>query len=107
VTRPGGLNEASDLDVAIEGALGAEDFFALWRDLERAVDSWPVDLVELDRRDVHFAQRIRHLFRGAYRMHLDPDRLAVVRNKAMRLRECYEADIKQFIAFLDAMARLE
>ncbi len=59
VTRPGGLNETSDLDVAVEGALGAEDFFALWRELERAVDSWPVDLVELDRRSVHFVQRVR------------------------------------------------
>jgi predicted nucleotidyltransferase len=59
VTRPGGLNETSDLDVAVEGVLGAEDFFALWRELERAVDSWPVDLVELDRRSVHFVQRVR------------------------------------------------
>ncbi len=59
VTRPGGLNETSDLDVAVEGTLGAEDFFAFWRELERAVDSWPVDLVELDRRSVHFVQRIR------------------------------------------------
>ncbi len=59
VTRPGGLNETSDLDVAVEGVLGAEDFFALWRELERAVDSWPVDLVELDQRSVHFVQRVR------------------------------------------------
>lgn len=59
VTRPGGLSEASDLDVAVEGTLGAEAFFALWRDLERAVDSGPIDLVELDQRSVHFVQRVR------------------------------------------------
>jgi predicted nucleotidyltransferase len=59
VTRPGGLGEASDLDVAVEGTLSAEAFFALWRDLERAVDSGPIDLVELDQRSVHFVQRVR------------------------------------------------
>lgn len=35
-TRPGGLGAASDLDVAVEGTLSAEEFFAFWRDLERA-----------------------------------------------------------------------
>ncbi len=58
-TRPGGLGAASDLDVAVEGTLSAEEFFAFWRDLERTVDVGPIDLVELDRRDVYFAQRIR------------------------------------------------
>jgi predicted nucleotidyltransferase len=59
VTRPGGLGADSDLDVAVEGMLSAEEIFALWRDLEHAADSGPIDLVELDQRDVHFAQRIR------------------------------------------------
>lgn len=59
VTRLGGLGADSDLDVAVEGTLSAEEFFALWRDLERATDSGPIDLVELDQRDVHFTQRIR------------------------------------------------
>ena len=58
VTRPGGLSEISDLDVAVEGMLGAEEFFALWRELEQTVDEWPVDLVELDRRAAHFARRV-------------------------------------------------
>ncbi len=50
-------------------------------------------------------RRFRHLFRGAYRLHLDPDRLAVVRNKAIRLRSVYQADIDQFVAFLDELLR--
>jgi predicted nucleotidyltransferase len=59
LTRPGGLNETSDLDVAVEGLLSAYDFFALWAELERAIHGWSLDLVELDRRGLHFAQRVR------------------------------------------------
>ena len=37
--------------------LEAEQYFALWRQLEQAVVSWPVDLVELDQ-EVPFAVRV-------------------------------------------------
>ncbi len=56
--RPAALRTTSDVDVAIEGALDAEEYFALWRELERAVPGWPIDLVELDD-DLPFAARVR------------------------------------------------
>ncbi len=58
VLRPGAFRSTSDVDVAVEGKLRAEDYFALWRALERAARGWPIDLVELER-DVRFADRIR------------------------------------------------
>lgn len=58
VLRPGALRSTSDIDVAIEGRLDAEEYFALWRELEQAVRGWPIDLVELDR-DLPFAARVR------------------------------------------------
>jgi predicted nucleotidyltransferase len=48
----------SDVDIAIEGRLSAEDYFALWWALEEIVPSWQVDLVQLDQ-DVHVAARVR------------------------------------------------
>ncbi|MBC7225959.1 MAG: nucleotidyltransferase domain-containing protein [Thermoflexales bacterium] len=57
VTRPGEMGRRSDVDVAVEGKLSAEDYFALWRALEEATGQ-PVDLVELTD-DVPFARRVR------------------------------------------------
>lgn len=56
--RPGAMRAASDIDVAVEGELRAEEYFALWRELENAASNWTVDLVELDR-EVRFAERVR------------------------------------------------
>lgn len=50
-------------------------------------------------------RRFRHLFRGAYRLHLDPERLIVVRTKAMRLRGVYQADLERFVVFLGDLLR--
>lgn len=36
VTDPGQMGPASDVDVAVEGTLSPEDYFALWRALEEA-----------------------------------------------------------------------
>jgi predicted nucleotidyltransferase len=58
VLRSGAWRSTSDIDLAIEGTLSAEAYFALWRELERAAAGWPIDLVELDR-DLHFADRVR------------------------------------------------
>jgi hypothetical protein len=33
-------------------------------------------------------------------VHLDPDRLAIVRNKAQKLRSVYQADLARFVGFL-------
>lgn len=56
--RPGAMRADSDIDIAVEGTLSAEAYFALWRALERAASDWTIDLVELDR-DVRFADRVR------------------------------------------------
>jgi predicted nucleotidyltransferase len=58
VLRPGALRSTSDVDVAFEGDLNAEEYFALWRALERAAPDWVIDLVDLSR-DVRFADLIR------------------------------------------------
>lgn len=57
VTRPGDMGRRSDVDVAVEGKLSAEDYFALWRALEEASGE-PIDLVELTD-DLPFASRVR------------------------------------------------
>ena len=58
VLYPGGLRSTSDIDVAIEGELDAQEYFALWRELERAAPGWLIDLVELGQ-DLHFAALVR------------------------------------------------
>jgi len=52
-------------------------------------------------------RRFRHLFRSAYRLHLDPERLALVRRKARALEAVYRLDIDRFLAFLDSLLQLE
>jgi predicted nucleotidyltransferase len=47
VTRPGAFDTASDIDIAVEGTTAA-DYFAVWRDLERALPDWTVDVREVD-----------------------------------------------------------
>ncbi len=47
--------------------------------------------------------RFRHLFRSAYRLRLDPDRLALVLKKAHALQTVYLGDLEQFITFLDQL----
>jgi predicted nucleotidyltransferase len=85
--RPGRLRVTSDLDVAVEGLLGAEEYFALWRELERAVHDWPIDLVDLDRRGVYFAARVRETGELTY--------------------ERGDSNIGQFLAFLDDLSQAE
>lgn len=58
ILRRGALRRDSDLDIAVEGSLSAEAYFALWRQLEGALSGQTVDLVELDR-DLRFADRVR------------------------------------------------
>jgi predicted nucleotidyltransferase len=98
VLHPGRLRSTSDVDVAIEGKLDAQEYFTLWRELERAAPGWLIDLVELGR-DLHFAalarergeliygHRFRHLFRSAYRLRLDAERLALVYKRAQILEQ--------------------
>ena len=41
--RPGALRSTSDIDIAIEGALDAQTYFAVWRALELALENWHID----------------------------------------------------------------
>lgn len=50
-------------------------------------------------------RRFRHVFRSAYRLHLDPERLALVRRKARVLEAVYRTDTERFLAFLDNLAQ--
>lgn len=46
VTRPGAFHSASDIDIALEGTTAAE-YWAVWRDLERSLPDWTVDVREI------------------------------------------------------------
>jgi len=48
-------------------------------------------------------RRFRHLFWSAYRLHLDPARLALVQQKAEALEQVYRADLERFLEFLDSL----
>ncbi len=52
-------------------------------------------------------RRFRHLFRSAYRMRLDAERLALVYRKAQELEHVYQSDIERFLAFLDTLVQVE
>ncbi len=58
--NPGEMRPDSDVDVAIEGNLAAQAYFALWRELEHALRDVAIelDLVTLDQ-DIQFADQIR------------------------------------------------
>lgn len=58
VMRPKTMRRDSDVDIAVEGSLTAEEFFALWREMERAIPDREVEIVELDK-NLHFAERVR------------------------------------------------
>jgi predicted nucleotidyltransferase len=58
VLRSGAMHAGSDIDIALEGRLSAEEYFALWRALENELSEWTVDLVELDQ-EVRFADFVR------------------------------------------------
>jgi predicted nucleotidyltransferase len=57
ILRPGAFRPDSDIDIAIEGG-SAEDYFALWRDLEEALPHWLIDLRDLPS-DTHFTEQVR------------------------------------------------
>jgi hypothetical protein len=45
-----------------------------------------------------------HVFRNAYTIKLDPQRIAIVIAQAQCLQKLYKADLDQFKAFLDSLA---
>lgn len=57
VIRKGAFRPNSDVDVAIEGT-NAEQYFALWRDLEEVAPDWIIDLREINEPS-YFAQIVR------------------------------------------------
>jgi predicted nucleotidyltransferase len=42
VTRPGGFYSYSDIDIAVD-CVSPDDYWAIWRDLERQLPGWAVD----------------------------------------------------------------
>jgi hypothetical protein len=48
-------------------------------------------------------RRFRHLFRHAYGIQLDPLRLQLVLQKALRLRKLYPAQLEAFTVFLERL----
>jgi predicted nucleotidyltransferase len=56
ILRPGAFRSDSDIDIAIEGGT-AEDYFALWRDLQEALPDWFIDLRDLPP-NTQFTQRV-------------------------------------------------
>ena len=48
-------------------------------------------------------RRFRHLFRNAYTIELDPQRIVIVITQAQRLQKIYQSDFKEFKAFLDSL----
>lgn len=48
-------------------------------------------------------RRFRHVFRHAYSIQLDPERLVLVLRKALILNQIYRQQLEKFMAFLQAM----
>jgi predicted nucleotidyltransferase len=57
VTYPGAFHAQSDIDIAVEG-LDPQRYFDVWRDLERALPHWVIDL-----RDISSASSFADLVR--------------------------------------------
>jgi hypothetical protein len=48
-------------------------------------------------------RRFRHIFRHAYTIELDPQRMTIIMAQAQRLKNLYQADLEQFKSFLDTL----
>jgi len=48
-------------------------------------------------------RRFRHVFRHAYSIQLDPERLALVLRKALILKQVYRQQLEKFMAFLQVI----
>lgn len=57
ILRPGAFRTDSDIDLAVEGG-SAEDYFALWRELQEAMPGWFIDLRDLPSGTL-FTQRVQ------------------------------------------------
>jgi hypothetical protein len=49
----------------------------------------------------------RHLFRNAYLLQLDPDRLNIILREALKLKSIYETEINTFLDFLEQLAQTD
>ena len=58
VLRPGGFRDYSDIDIAIQGITDARRFFEILGEAER-MTSFPVDLVQMEKVAVEYAEEIR------------------------------------------------
>jgi hypothetical protein len=51
-------------------------------------------------------RRFRHVFRNAYTIELDPQRIAIVLHQAQRLHPLYRSDLDDFTTFLDSLGSI-
>lgn len=63
--RPGGFKPYSDIDIAVEGVIDAERFFALLGDAQ-ALSRFPLDIVQLEKIAPEYADDIRRHGKMAY-----------------------------------------
>jgi len=69
----------------------------LWR-MKTLIDGVrPALLSELSHRLLDSLRAFRHVFRHAYSYELDPKKLALVLEDALKLRELYQGDIDRFL----------
>jgi len=63
--RPDGFKSYSDIDIALEGIVDAERFFALLGQAQ-SLTAFPVDIVQLEKIAPEYADDIRHYGRLVY-----------------------------------------
>lgn len=63
----------------------------------------PAVIDEAAYEDLDELRRFRHLFRSAYGVELDPQRLQLVLNKTLKLRTVYSQQIAAFLNFLQTL----
>lgn len=65
ILDPGKFCDFSDIDIALEGIADPRDFFSILRDAER-LTLFPLDILQLDTLEPHFAEIIRRKGRVVY-----------------------------------------
>lgn len=64
ILRSGAFHPDSDIDIAIEGG-SAQDYFALWHELEEALPDWFIDLRDLSP-NTRFTRRVQEFGEKIY-----------------------------------------
>ena len=68
VLRPGGFRDYSDIDIAVEGVTDPEAFFSMLGDAQALTD-FPLDLVQIEKIALEYAEDIRQHGKIVYEQH--------------------------------------